>query len=131
MAIVRAGQAVLTPVFSSETEDIKTIIHYLGIAQSSVEAIRITGLTKSGISEVLGGHRVATTRQARHIAIVAAVIRRLEDVRQSTTGTRTRGASAIGWLYSARIMTGDGMKSPLEVLSDPGLALEQLDALSR
>jgi hypothetical protein len=116
---------------TSEAEDVRAIIEYLGLAQSSPEAQRITGLGKSAISEVLSGHRVGNTNRRTHIAIVAAIVRRLSSGRETATGSAERGKSAIGWLYTARVETSSGARSPLDVLSDTSLALESLGGLER
>lgn len=122
---------MMVPVLTTEQDDLLAILGYLGIAQSSVEAQRITGLTKSGISELLRGKRSRDTGRRRHIAIVAAVIRNLSEARAASTGTPVRGNSAVGWLHTARVDTSAGPQTPLAVLSDTDLALEALDALQR
>ena len=120
-----------TPVHTSEVDDVRAIVEYLGIPQSSEEVQSITGLTKSAISELLAGQRVRDTHQRRHIAIVATVIRRLREVREASTGTPERGQSALGWLHSARVVTSRGSKTPIEILADSSLALEALDGLDK
>jgi hypothetical protein len=120
-----------TPLFTTEADDIRVIVGYLGIAQSSQEAQAITGLSKSGISEVLAGRRPRGTGRKRHIAVVAAVIRDLAAARSAATGASTRGESALGWLYAGRVATTLGPKTPIEVLSNTDLALEALDDLVR
>jgi hypothetical protein len=119
------------PEMRSEAEDIRTIIDYLGISQSSSEAKRITGLTKSGLSEVLAGRRRRDTSRRVHIAVVAAIVRGLSAARLASTGERERGRSAIGWLHAGRVDTSVGRRSPLDVLSDDALAVEALDDLWR
>ena len=54
--------------WTSEADDLRTIIVYLGLGQSSEEAQQITGLAKSAISEVLSGRRRRDTARRRHIA---------------------------------------------------------------
>ena len=122
---------LVPPEFTSEADDVRLIVGYLGIAQSSPEAQTITGLTKSGISEVLSEKRVHGTSRRRHIAVVASVIRELASARSAATGTPDRGESALGWLYTGRVSTTLGPRTPLEVLSDTSLALEVLDGLER
>jgi hypothetical protein len=122
----------LQPVrFSSEAEDLQTILAYLAIRQSSAEAQRITGLSKSAISEILAGRRRRETARRVHIAVVANVVRDLMSARKAATGSEARGKSAIGWLYASTVETSRGRRSALEVLSDPVLAIEALDQLRR
>lgn len=116
---------------TTEADDLRTLLDYLGLAQSSPEAQRISGLTKSGISEVLGGKRTRDTGRRRHIGIVANVIEELAAVREASTGTPRRGASAVGWLHTATVQTSAGGRTPLEVLADTDLALEALSDLRR
>ena len=78
--------AMPAPMHTAEREDLETIVSYLGIGQSSDEIRRITGLDKSAISEILNDKRVRDTRQRRHLAIVAEVIRHLRSVREASTG---------------------------------------------
>lgn len=119
------------PTFTTEAEDLRTILDYLGLPQSSQEAQRISGLAKSGISEVLGGKRARDTSRRRHLGIVASVIRELAAVREASTGTPRRGASAVSWLHTATVRTSAGQRTPLEVLADTDLALEALSDLRR
>ena len=71
--------------WTSEADDLRTILIYLGLGQSSEEALQITGLAKSAISEVLSGRRRRDTARRRHIAMVAAV------GRARRSGRRPRG----------------------------------------
>jgi transcriptional regulator with XRE-family HTH domain len=119
------------PTLTTEADDVRAIVRYLGLAQSSREALEITGLSKSAISEVLSGRRRRDTARRRHIAIAAEVIRRLADARRASTTTSERGASAIGWLHTARVETSRGPRTPLEVLADTDLAMEALAELTR
>jgi hypothetical protein len=123
--------SITVPVLTSESEDVRAILAYLGLPQSSVEASRITGLSKSAISDVLSGKRTRDTHQRRHIAVVATVIQELAATRSAATGSADRGKSAIGWLHTAAVETSRGSVTPLEVLSDTDLALEALDGLRR
>jgi hypothetical protein len=116
---------------SSEAEDLRTIIVYLGLGQSSPEAQQITGLTKSAISEVLTGRRTRDTARRRHIAIVAAVVRHLAEGRRAATGTKSRRMTAVGWLHTAAVETSRGTKTPILVFADTDLAREALSALRR
>jgi hypothetical protein len=116
---------------TSEAEDIRTIIVYLGLGQSSEEARQITGLTKSAISEVLNGRRTRDTSRRRHIAIVAAVVRHLAAGRRAAAGTESRGTTAVGWLHTARVETSRGTKTPIVVFADTNLAKEALNTLKR
>ncbi len=131
MASTRTPDDFPAPSFTSETDDLQTILSYLGIQQSSTEAQRITGLSKSAISEVLSGKRPRDTHRRRHIAIVASVIHELSSARSASTGSPERGKSAIGWLHAAAVHTSRGQVAPLEVLADTDLALEALDGLRR
>jgi transcriptional regulator with XRE-family HTH domain len=115
----------------SEADDLRAILEYLGVGQSSAEATTITGLSKSAISEVLSGKRRRDTSRRRHIAIVAAVTRELGAARSAATASSDRGASAIGWLHTAAVETSRGRKTPLDLLRDTKLALEALDELRR
>lgn len=115
-----------TPVHTSEREDLELVVRYLGLPQSSTEIQQITGLSKSAISEILNDQRVRDTRQRRHLAIVAELIRQLRASRKAVTGSAERGKSALGWLHSARVATSRGTRTPLEVLSDTHLALEAI-----
>ena len=115
---------------TTEAEDLRTIVEYLGILPSSPEVHSITGLTEA-IADLLTGRRVRPTRRHTHIAVVASVIRRLAEARQAATLTADRGASAMGWLHTAQISTSVGIQTPLAVLSDTSLALEALDGLER
>lgn len=119
------------PTLTAEAEDLRSILSYLGLSQSSLETQQITGLSKSGISELLNGQRSRDSGRRRHIAIVAAVVRELSSARRAATGTSDRGKSAIGWLHTARVDTSRGRKSPLELLADTNLAIEALDRLQR
>lgn len=116
---------------TTEAEDLRAIVDYLGILPSSPEAQSITGLTESAIADLMSGHRVRPTSRRAHIGVVASVIRRLVEVRQTATLTTNRGGSALGWLHTAQISTSIGIKSPLAVLSDTSLAIEALDGLER
>ncbi len=129
----RTGVAVRLgpPNHTSEADDLRDILGYLGIAQSSAEARQITGLSKSAISEVLSGRRKRETSRRTHIAVVAEVIRQLRAARLMATGAPARGKSAIGWLHATRIDTSRGSLSPLAILSDTALAQEALDGLAR
>jgi len=117
------------PHLTSEAEDIRTIIGCLGLSQSSAEVQQITGLAKSAISEMLSGRRARDTAKRRHIAIVAAVVKRLSEGRLAATGTGERGRSAIGWLHTAQVATSRGIKTPIQVLADTDLAKEALSDL--
>lgn len=117
--------------WTSEADDLRTIIVYLGLSQSSEEAQQITGLAKSAISEVLSGRRRRDTARRRHIAIVAAVVRQLAEGRQAATGTGARRITAIGWLHTAAVETSRGTKSPILVFGDTDLVKEALDGLRR
>jgi hypothetical protein len=117
--------------WTSEADDLRTIIVYLGLGQSSEEAQQITGLAKSAISEVLSGRRRRDTARRRHIAIVAAVVRQLAEGRQAATGTGARRLTAIGWLHTAAVETSRGTKSPILVFGDTDLVKEALDGLRR
>ena len=119
------------PIHTSEADDLREILGYLGISQSSTEARAITGLSKSAISEVLRGRRTRDTNRRTHIAVVAEVMRHLQTARAAATGAPERGRSAIGWLHATRAETSRGMESPLTILSDTSLALEALDGLNR
>lgn len=119
------------PELTTEAEDIRAIIGYLGLAQSSSEIQQITGLAKSAISEVLSGQRTRDTSKRRHIAIVAAVVRRLSQGRRAATGSNARGQSAVGWLHTAPVATSQGRLTPLQVLADTELAKEALLELTR
>ena len=119
------------PELTSEAEDIQSILDYLGVMQSSSEVLRITGLSKSGISEVLNGRRRRETARRAHIAVVAEIVRGLAGAREVGTGDGKRGKSATGWLHAARVDTSVGPRSPLAILSDDALALEALDGLRR
>lgn len=58
--------AIAGPKRTSEAEDLRQILGYLGLAQSSAEAVQITGLTKSAISG--DEHRdLVRLVQARHV----------------------------------------------------------------
>src|SRR4051794_27335133 len=122
---------ISAPVFTSESDDLREVLDYLPIAQSSAEAQAITGLTKSAISEVLAVKRPRGTHRRRHIAIVAAVIRELAAVRSVSTGSAERGKSAIGWLHTGVVETSRGRATPLEVLAASDLAAEALEDLRR
>jgi hypothetical protein len=117
--------------WTSEADDLRTIIVYLGLGQSSEEAQQITGLAKSAISEVLSGRRRRDTARRRHIAIVAAVVRELAEGPQAATGTGARRITAIGWLHTAAVETSRGTKSPILVFGDTDLVKEALDGLRR
>jgi hypothetical protein len=119
------------PVLTAEAEDVRTILGYLRLTQSSPEAQEITGLSKSAISELLSGKRIRDTARRRHIAYVAGIVKELSSARFASTGTRDRGKSAIGWLHTARVDTSRGQKSPLELLADTDLTIEALDQLHR
>lgn len=123
--------AMPAPSLTAEAEDIRTIIGYLGLSQSSDEVQQITGLAKSAISEVLGGQRARDTARRRHIAIVASLVTRLSQGRRAATGASARGKSAVGWLHTARVATSRGDKTPLQVLADTNLAIEALNDLVR
>jgi hypothetical protein len=116
---------------TTEAEDLRTIVEYLGILPSSPEVQSITGLTESAIADLLSGRRVRSTRRHTHIAVVASVIRRLAEARQAASLTADRGDSAMGWLHTAQLSTSVGIQTPLAVLSDTSLALEALDGLER
>lgn len=123
--------AMPVPNLTAEAEDIRTIIGYLGLSQSSEEVQQITGLAKSAISEVLSGQRPRDTSRRRHIAIVAAVVKRLSEGRRAATRTSSRGKSAVGWLHTAPVVTSRGIKTPIQVLADTDLAKEALYDLMR
>lgn len=114
---------------TSEADDLRAIIVYLGLGQSSEEAQHITGLAKSAISEVLSGRRRRDTARRRHIAIVAALVRHLAEGRRAATGTTERGVTAIGWLHTAAVETSRGTKTPILVFADTDLAKEALTGL--
>lgn len=116
---------------TSEADDLRTIIVYLGLGQSSEEAQQITGLAKSAISEVLSGRRRRDTARRRHIAIVAAVVRHLAEGRRAATGTDARRITAVGWLHTAAVETSRGTKTPILVFADTDLANEALSGLWR
>jgi hypothetical protein len=116
---------------TSEAEDLRTIIVFLGLGQSSPEAQQITGLAKSAISEVLGGRRTRDTSRRRHIAIVAAIVRSLAEGRRAATGTDVRRKTAVGWLHTAAVATSHGTKTPIIVFADTDLAMEALNDLRR
>lgn len=119
------------PILTTEAEDIRSILDYLGLSQSCVEAGQITGLSKSAISEVLAGKRRRPTARRRHIAVVAALTKELATVREAATGRSDRGASALGWLHAGAVQTQAGVKTPLEILSDTVLSLEALSEVRR
>lgn len=123
--------AIAGPKRTSEAEDLRQILGYLGLAQSSAEAVQITGLTKSAISEVLGGRRKRDTSRRRHIAIVAALIDRLAEGRHAAAGVTGANRSAIGWLHTARVATTRGQVTPLQLMADTELVMEALDELTR
>ena len=124
--------ATMPPIeFTSEADDLRTIIGYLGVGQSSEEALLITGLAKSAISEVLSGRRTHDTARRRHIAVVAAVVRHLAEGRRAATGTVDRRVTAVGWLHTAAVKTSRGTKTPILVLADTDLAEEALTELQR
>lgn len=104
---------------------------YLGIDATSREAFRITGLTASSLSDALAGKPVRDATRRRHIAVVASLIRDLAAARTAATGEPERPVPATSWLHSAVVVTSAGPRSPIEILSDPGLALEALDELRR
>jgi len=116
---------------SSEADDLRTIIAYLGVGQSSEEVQQITGLAKSAISEVLSGRRTRDTARRRHIAVVAAVVRQLAERRRAATGTGERRVTAVGWLHTAAVKTSRGTKTPILVFADAELAEEALTELRR
>ena len=116
---------------TTEAEDLRAIVEYLGILPSSPEAQSITGLTEAAISDLLSGRLVRPTSRHAHIAVVASVVRRLVDARQAATLSTDRGGSVLGWLHTAQISTSVGIQTPLAVLSDTSLALEALDGLER
>ena len=116
---------------TSEAEDIRTVLVYLGVGQSSQEAQQITGLAKSAISEVLSGRRTRDTGKRRHIAVVAAVVRHLAEGRRAASGTEARQMTAVGWLHTAAVKTSKGTMPPILVLADTDLAKEALNGLRR
>ena len=91
-----ASAAPHESVRTSEAEDLRSILAYLEVRQSSVEAQRITGLSKSAISEVLGGKRARNTRRRQHIAVVAAIVHELAATRLAATGSAERRRTGSG-----------------------------------
>lgn len=125
-------RATMPPIeLTSEADDIRTIIVYLGVGQSSEEAQQITGLAKSAISEVLSGRRRRDTARRRHVAIVAAVVRLLAEGRRAATETDARRTTAVGWLHTAAVETSKGTKTPILIFADTDLAQEALNGLKR
>lgn len=116
---------------SSGADDLRAILSYLDIAQTSAEAQRITGLTTSALTDALSGKPVRNVTRRWHIAVVASIVRDLAAARMFATGTPERAMPAAQWLHSAVVVTSVGPRAPIEILSDPALALEALDELRR
>ena len=116
---------------SSAADDLRAILSYLGIEASSRDALRITGLTASSLSDALAGKPVRNVTRRRHIAVVASLVRDLAAARTAATGEPQRPLPARRWLHSTVVVTSAGPRSPIEILSDAGLALEALDELRR
>jgi hypothetical protein len=118
------------PTSRSEADDLRLIVDYLGIRPSSLECRRITGLSKTSISDLLHGNRKGSSRRRTHIATVAEIVAILSAARLAATGESTRGPWSR-WLHVGQIRTSTGVRTPLEVLSDDALAREILADLQR
>jgi hypothetical protein len=104
---------------------------YFGLAATSPELLKITGLGSSAIVEILQRLDHSDTSRRHHIGVVAAVVERLAAGRAASTGSGLRRSQASDWLTKARISTSRGDLSPLEILADADLAKEALDDLMR
>jgi hypothetical protein len=115
----------------SEAEDVRRILGYLELEPGSPEIQQIVGLTTEDLERLLRGESSTSAARRSHIRVVASIVRILAETRSAATGTASRGRPATDWLVDARIRTGSGTKSPLEILADEALAREALDELSR
>jgi hypothetical protein len=113
----------------SEADDIVAIIDYLDIGPYSDELQVITGLSQATLLAVLSGQRHRRTARRGHVATVAELVRRLSAGRLAATGDGSRGGPIYAWLYLMQVSTSQGLKRPIDILADPGLASEQLQAL--
>ena len=123
------GGAVAEQDRDHVAHDLRAIVEYLGLSPSDQDMHAITGLDQATISAGLLGGGIDDVARRSHVTAVATVIRHLKAGRQIATGEADRGSSASGWLHSARVETSLGLRTPLEVLSDPVLALEVLNDL--
>jgi len=110
-------------------EDLRAIIDYLGVSPSDQDMQELTGLDEVTISAGLAGGGIEEADRRSHVAVVAAVVGLLKAGRQIATGETDRGKSASGWLHSAQVETSLGLRTPLEILSDPVLAERALNDL--
>jgi len=119
------------PQLPTERDDIVRIIDHLGIGPYDLELQVITGLPQATLLAVMSGHRRRRTPRRGHIAIVAELVRRLSAGRWAAIGDGTPGGPIYSWFYLTQVPTSQGLKRPIDILADPVLASEQLQALMR
>lgn len=121
--------SLLQAVFTSQIYDLECLASYLGLQDDFTGRLmqRMTGLTSSQLSELRSG-KIRQTRNADHSRVLGDLARALSERSQGATGAG--GPSGSTWLTSGTLVrTSKGRLRPIEVFSDPALALEALDEL--
>lgn len=121
--------SLLHAVFTSQIDDLEYLATYLGLEDDFTGRWmqKMAGLTSSQLSELRSG-KIQQTRNAEHSRVLGDLARALAEHRQIARASG--GPSGATWLASGTLVrTSKGRLRPIEVFSDPVLALEALDEL--
>jgi hypothetical protein len=121
--------SLLHAVFTSQIDDLECLAAYLGLEDDFTGKWmqKMAGLTSSQLSELRSG-KIHQTRNAEHSRVLGDLARTLAEHRQ--VARASGGPSGATWLTSGTLVrTSKGRLRPIEVFSDPVLALEALDEL--
>lgn len=115
-------------VGTRQIDDLEAFAAYLGLRADFTGKLmqQMAGLTSSQLFELRSG-KIHETRNAAHSRVLGDLARALAEHRQLATGTAAHDLSTATWLTTgALVRTSSGPKRPIEVFSEPDLALEAL-----
>ena len=111
-------------------DELRDIGDFFGIGLNSREMEKLTRSSASSLSRVLNGSE-RSLREMPHISVVAAFSRTAKAILEERVppGMTFSPAGMRSWLHSGSLLTRDGCRVPIDVLSDTDLARDALNAL--
>lgn len=112
----------------SEAEDLKAVADFFALKSSHRQMQKLTGLSERELERVLEGD-LEESRHRAHSAILAAFARTSKVILEenSSEDQEINNKGMKQWLDKGEVITSEGARKPIDVLSSSGLAMEAFE----
>lgn len=109
-------------------DNLQAVAGFFGIPATGKTMQELTGISNSSLSRVAQGAS-DQPREWQHLAVLAEYVRELAFLMTQMSGRSSPVGNMATWLTTATLQTRSGRMYAKDVLADPDLARDALDAL--